>query len=71
MENKNENIDFDDSSSSCSNDENNDSFDIDKDQLTLIDVNKKLSEKRSKKEQNSLFLKLKRKKPENTMIIYN
>ena len=71
MENKNENIDFDDSSSSSSNDENNDSFDIDKDQLTLIDVNKKLSEKRSKKEQNSLFLKLKRKKPENTMIIYN
>ena len=56
MENKNENIDFDDSSSSSSNDENNDSFDIDKDQLTLIDVNKKLSEKRSKKEQNSLFL---------------
>ena len=71
MENKNENIDFDDSSSSSSNDENNDSFDIDKEQLTLIDVNKKLSEKRSKKEQNSLFLKLKRKKPENTMIIYN
>ena len=71
MENKNENIDFDDSSSSSSNDENNDSFDIDKDQLTLIDVNKKLSEKRSKKEQNSLFLKLKRKKPENGMIIYN
>ena len=67
MENKNENIDINEDDSI----DNNDSFDIDKENLTLIDVNKKLSEKRSKQEQNSLFLKLKRNKPEKSIIEYD
>ena len=67
MENKNENIDVNEDDSI----DDNHSFDIDKENLTLIDVNKKLSEKRSKQEQNSLFLKLKRKKPEKNIIEYD
>ena len=71
MESKNENISLNESSSSSSEEEKIDDFDIDNERLTLIDVNRRILEKRAKKAKKSLFLQNKRKLPNNNTIIYD
>ena len=71
-ENKNENISLNESSSSSSSDEENiDDFDIDNERLTLIDVTKRIFEKKQKQAKKSLLLQNKRKLDKNNIIVYD
>ena len=70
MENKNENINLEESSSSSSEEEKMDDFDIDNERLTLIDVSKRIFEKRARNAKKSLLLQNKRKPPTN-IIVYD
>ena len=70
MENKKENISLEESSSSSSEEEKIDDFDIDNERLTLIDVTKRIFEKRAKNAKKSLLLQNKR-RPPNNIIVYD
>ena len=71
-ENMNENINLNESSSSSSSDEEKiDDFDIDNERLTLIDVTKRIFEKKQKQAKKSLLLQNKRKLDKNNIIVYD